>query len=82
MSCCRNQPQRSGLLEGPTKGGATTVQATNRGVMVNKPPHWNHVLESWCLNFSGRVRLASVKNFQLMHQCDRDEAVVMQVTLG
>ena len=32
----------------------------------NKPPHWNEGLRCWCLNFRGRVKLASVKNFQLV----------------
>ena len=46
--------------------------------LVNKPPHWNEGLKCWCLNFRGRVKLASVKNFQLI--CDSDGAgkVVMQ----
>eukprot|EP00884_Botryococcus_braunii_P012383 jgi/Botrbrau1/21145/Bobra.0061s0039.1 len=47
-------------------------------VLVNKPPNWNELLECWCLNFCGRVRMASVKNFQLMDQNDPDQDVVMQ----
>ena len=34
--------------------------------LVNKAPHWNAALRCWCLNFRGRVKLASVKNFQLV----------------
>eukprot|EP00877_Chromochloris_zofingiensis_P009350 jgi/Chrzof1/4669/Cz14g22060.t1 len=34
--------------------------------LKNKPPHWNDGLRCWCLNFRGRVKLASVKNFQLI----------------
>jgi hypothetical protein len=34
--------------------------------LQNKQPHWNEALRCWCLNFRGRVRLASVKNFQLV----------------
>ena len=33
--------------------------------LKNKAPHWNDGLRCWCLNFRGRVRLASVKNFQV-----------------
>eukprot|EP00887_Chlorella_sp_A99_P004980 scaffold4.g4980.t1 len=33
-------------------------------VLHNKAPHWNDGLRCWCLNFRGRVKLASVKNFQ------------------
>lgn len=34
--------------------------------LQNKAPHWNEGLRCWCLNFRGRVKLASVKNFQLI----------------
>lgn len=32
----------------------------------NKQPHWNHNLRCHCLNFHGRVKEASVKNYQLV----------------
>ncbi|XP_059659504.1 tubby-like F-box protein 3 [Cornus florida] len=35
-------------------------------VMKNKAPRWHEQLECWCLNFNGRVTVASVKNFQLV----------------
>ncbi|KAK9805514.1 hypothetical protein WJX72_002622 [[Myrmecia] bisecta] len=44
----------------------------------NKPPHWNDGLRCWCLNFRGRVKLASVKNFQLVEAGDVAHTVVMQ----
>ena len=44
----------------------------------NKSPHWNDGLRCWCLNFRGRVKLASVKNFQLVREGDAEERVVMQ----
>lgn len=48
-------------------------------ILHNKNPHWNEGLNCWCLNFRGRVKLASVKNFQLVHQgCDFDEPIIMQ----
>ncbi|XP_044450560.1 tubby-like F-box protein 8 [Triticum aestivum] len=34
-------------------------------VLRNKPPRWHEQLQCWCLNFRGRVTVASVKNFQL-----------------
>ncbi|KAE9599011.1 hypothetical protein Lal_00044123 [Lupinus albus] len=39
----------------------------NDGVLVlkNKAPRWHEPLQCWCLNFHGRVTIASVKNFQL-----------------
>uniref|UniRef100_A0A1J3GV53 Tubby-like F-box protein n=1 Tax=Noccaea caerulescens TaxID=107243 RepID=A0A1J3GV53_NOCCA len=35
-------------------------------VLRNKPPRWHPQVQCWCLNFRGRVTVASVKNFQLM----------------
>ena len=46
--------------------------------LKNKAPHWNEGLRCWCLNFRGRVKLASVKNFQLVRADDEREKVVMQ----
>lgn len=33
--------------------------------LQNNAPTWNSGLRCWCLNFRGRVKLASVKNFQV-----------------
>lgn len=57
------------------------LHQTTSHTLYNKHPHWNEGLNCWCLNFRGRVKLASVKNFQLVHQgCeeDFDEAILMQ----
>ncbi|KAJ1266772.1 hypothetical protein BS78_07G004000 [Paspalum vaginatum] len=35
-------------------------------VLCNKKPRWHEQLQCWCLNFRGRVTVASVKNFQLI----------------
>lgn len=35
-------------------------------VLKNKTPRWHEQLQCWCLNFRGRVTVASVKNFQLV----------------
>jgi len=35
-------------------------------VLHNKAPRWHEQLQCWCLNFRGRVTVASVKNFQLI----------------
>lgn len=42
-------------------------------VFQNRFPHWNEEMEAYCLNFGGRVRLASVKNFQVMHGNEHPE---------
>ncbi|XP_041022539.1 tubby-like F-box protein 3 [Juglans microcarpa x Juglans regia] len=35
-------------------------------ILRNKGPRWHEQLQCWCLNFNGRVTIASVKNFQLV----------------
>ncbi|KAI3845832.1 hypothetical protein MKX03_031242 [Papaver bracteatum] len=35
-------------------------------VLKNKAPRWHEQLQCWCLNFRGRVTVASVKNFPLV----------------
>ncbi|KAI4321805.1 hypothetical protein MLD38_035143 [Melastoma candidum] len=39
-------------------------------ILRNKAPRWHEQLQCWCLNFHGRVTVASVKNFQLVATCD------------
>jgi hypothetical protein len=53
-------------------------------VLRNKAPRWHEHLQCWCLNFHGRVTVASVKNFQLAAAADpndptssRDEETVL-----
>ena len=46
----------------------TAVPTGKEGPLVlrNKVPRWHEQLQCWCLNFRGRVTVASVKNFQLI----------------
>ncbi|CAN4102965.1 unnamed protein product [Withania somnifera] len=43
---------------------------TRSTVLKNKAPRWHEHLQCWCLNFHGRVTVASVKNFQLVATLD------------
>eukprot|EP00262_Sarcandra_glabra_P011884 TRINITY_DN2941_c1_g1_i1.p1 TRINITY_DN2941_c1_g1~~TRINITY_DN2941_c1_g1_i1.p1 ORF type:complete len:417 (-),score=43.31 TRINITY_DN2941_c1_g1_i1:76-1326(-) len=46
-----------------------SVDITGKGsplILKNKAPRWHDQLQCWCLNFRGRVTVASVKNFQLI----------------
>jgi tubby-related protein 1 len=45
---------------------------------INKPPRWNEQVGAYVLNFSGRVTMASVKNFQLVDP-DEQNAIILQV---
>mmetsp|Transcript_7598 Transcript_7598/g.19667 ORF Transcript_7598/g.19667 Transcript_7598/m.19667 type:complete len:538 (-) Transcript_7598:993-2606(-) len=44
--------------------------------LINKPPKWNEELGAYCLNFNGRVTVASVKNFQLVSPSNVDRVVL------
>ncbi|TKV96099.1 hypothetical protein SEVIR_9G407600v4 [Setaria viridis] len=44
----------------------SSTQKEDRLVLKNKSPRWHEQLQCWCLNFRGRVTVASVKNFQLV----------------
>ncbi|KAL2900527.1 Tubby-like F-box protein 3 [Bienertia sinuspersici] len=47
----------------------------------NKAPRWHEQLQCWCLNFNGRVTVASVKNFQLVASLEdgsEHESVTLQ----
>ncbi|ESQ49407.1 hypothetical protein EUTSA_v10020909mg [Eutrema salsugineum] len=52
-------------------------------VLSNKTPRWHEQLRCWCLNFHGRVTVASVKNFQLVavRDCETEqpsERIILQ----
>ncbi|GJN31472.1 hypothetical protein PR202_gb19874 [Eleusine coracana subsp. coracana] len=44
----------------------SSAEKEERLVLKNKSPRWHEQLQCWCLNFRGRVTVASVKNFQLV----------------
>lgn len=45
--------------------------------LENKKPVWNQDTQSFVLNFHGRVTMASVKNFQIIHK-DNPNYIIMQ----
>ncbi|KAL8266100.1 hypothetical protein R6Q59_003444 [Mikania micrantha] len=45
-------------------------------ILKNKAPRWHEQLQCWCLNFKGRVTVASVKNFQLVASVDPSHNVL------
>jgi tubby and related proteins len=59
-------------------------------VLKNKSPRWHEQLQCWCLNFHGRVTVASVKNFQLVasdangstNQADNDGVILQFGKIG
>uniref|UniRef100_A0A0E0MJY8 Tubby-like F-box protein n=1 Tax=Oryza punctata TaxID=4537 RepID=A0A0E0MJY8_ORYPU len=57
-------------VSGPMVGGQAlgdSDESKERPLILrNKAPRWHEQLQCWCLNFKGRVTVASVKNFQLV----------------
>ncbi|KAL8189227.1 hypothetical protein R6Q57_028793 [Mikania cordata] len=47
--------------------------AAGQTLLRNKAPRWHEHLQCWCLNFHGRVTVASVKNFQLVATVDASQ---------
>ncbi|XP_019197419.1 PREDICTED: tubby-like F-box protein 3 [Ipomoea nil] len=48
------------------QSGPLSAQKDEILTLKNKAPGWHEQLQCWCLNFNGRVTVASVKNFQLV----------------
>ncbi|KAM7278474.1 hypothetical protein ACFE04_005608 [Oxalis oulophora] len=53
-------------LENSLSGSLVSSHKEEALVLRNKAPRWHEQLQCWCLNFHGRVTVASVKNFQLV----------------
>jgi hypothetical protein len=60
--------------EQESSGGQSTPEESI--VLENKLPRWHELLQCWCLDFGGRVKCASVKNFQLVSQHDPEEIIL------
>ncbi len=45
--------------------------------LKNKSPQWNDESQSYVLNFNGRVAMASIKNFQIIHEDDRKTNIML-----
>jgi tubby and related proteins len=67
------------------------TQNENKMVLKNRSPRWHEQLQFWCLNFQGRVTVASVKNFQLVasdangptsHDAENDDVILQFGKIG
>lgn len=61
----------SDISIGSSRNGAQSLGDNDESkdlplILRNKAPRWHEQLQCWCLNFKGRVTVASVKNFQLV----------------
>ncbi|KAE8732388.1 Tubby-like F-box protein 6 [Hibiscus syriacus] len=53
-------------LNSPVCGKPENSGQSTPLILKKKAPRWHEQLQCWCLNFKGRVTVASVKNFQLV----------------
>ena len=72
-----NKPKESKLMS-----RFNALQFNNMIVLKNKPPKWNPKRRSWTLDFHGRVKRSSVKNFQLIDPKDEDTVVLQHGKVG
>ncbi|EAY75891.1 hypothetical protein OsI_03808 [Oryza sativa Indica Group] len=82
MSCSVQCPVLKGTAVDPQDGKRLSNSIPSSLVLNSKVPSWHEHLQCWCLNFHGRVMVASVKNFQLIAPVEpgepSDETVVLQ----
>ncbi|XP_006654779.1 tubby-like F-box protein 10 [Oryza brachyantha] len=84
MFCTIECPSTQETWENSLK--TKSLRRTRTILLKNKAPQWHEHLQLWCLNFHGRVTVASVKNFQLVAAADPshpdsvgdEETVVLQ----
>ncbi|GMI69805.1 tubby like protein 3 [Hibiscus trionum] len=70
-----NFHSKSASMENIVSGSGPLSHKNNGGlVLTNKAPRWHEQLQCWCLNFHGRVTVASVKNFQLVASPEAEPA--------
>lgn len=82
IHCSVQCPADDGTMTDPEEAN----QPSTPLVLYNKLPRWHEHLQCWCLNFHGRVLVASVKNFQLIAPAGTgepwgvqdDETVILQ----
>jgi hypothetical protein len=67
----------SSIEENNEKKTTSLDELPNVVKLVNKSPEWHKELNSFALNFNGRVTMSSVKNFQIVHDLSTNY-IVMQ----
>ncbi|CAI9116765.1 OLC1v1018001C1 [Oldenlandia corymbosa var. corymbosa] len=84
---CEGEPSCTSCIKGNNKESNSNIVAeeseschntSNPLVLRNKSPRWHEQLQCWCLNFKGRVTVASVKNFQLVAAIEPSEALPVE----
>lgn len=73
----RPMHEQEGIIPEYRRGRSPKIQS-----YVNNPPRWNDAMGAYVLNFSGRVTMASVKNFQLINEEDPEKVVLQFGRVG
>ncbi|KAK6132478.1 hypothetical protein DH2020_033778 [Rehmannia glutinosa] len=73
LSCPFSDEQSANRYQHDSKLKKPESSAPGCTILKNKAPRWHEHLECWCLNFHGRVTVASVKNFQLVATVDQSQ---------
>ncbi|KAK4741581.1 hypothetical protein SAY87_025169 [Trapa incisa] len=81
VSCPDTSPSTSFVRSKSTRvdnfhSGPLTEPKDEMLVLKNKDPTWHQQRQCWCLNFHGRVTVASVKNFQLVAYPNHDNIIL------
>lgn len=71
----RKDPIRESTSPSLPEPSGSSQDSVEPLVLKNKAPRWHEQLQCWCLNFKGRVTVASVKNFQLVAAIDPSQNV-------
>lgn len=71
LSVSRDKKPATDFSTGGFSGSLESAPPSQEPLTLkNKAPRWHEQLQCWCLNFKGRVTVASVKNFQLVAAVD------------
>lgn len=73
LRCPPSDENLSDTSQGSSKAEKLGYATCDHTVLKNKAPRWHEHLQCWCLNFHGRVTVASVKNFQLVATKDQSQ---------
>ncbi|CAF0715606.1 unnamed protein product [Brachionus calyciflorus] len=73
----KNSEFNSSQASNSTANNFTKNKTEYRNVikLINKSPQWHRELNSFALNFNGRVTISSVKNYQIIHEVNPDYIV-------
>ncbi|XP_076896417.1 tubby-like F-box protein 7 [Bidens hawaiensis] len=74
LKCTPSPPEPNKPEDGRVLTRSKSVASCQSQTLLrNKAPRWHEHLQCWCLNFHGRVTVASVKNFQLVATLDQSQ---------